>query len=164
MSQTRHPLTVTTDAAAEIERLTDLWRDRLLAIAANTAHKKPSEDRWSISEVIGHLVDSACNNHQRFVRAQTTDALVFPKYEQNDWVSAANYRQCDWPSLVTLWCVYNQMLAGLSDVFLWNAWRSRARSRPATPARLRFLLRTTSTTSLITSRFLTRGLNPLPTA
>ena len=74
-------------------------------------HKKPSEERWSISEVIGHLVDSACNNHQRFVRAQGVEELTFPRYEQNEWVVAANYVQSNWPSLVTLWRSYNQILA-----------------------------------------------------
>jgi hypothetical protein len=106
-------MTETTDIAAEIERLADLWHVRLSDASAETAHSKPSTDRWSISEVIGHLVDSACNNHQRFVRAQSTDELIFPKYEQNDWVSAAQYRECNWLSLVTLWCEYNRMLAGL---------------------------------------------------
>jgi DinB superfamily len=106
-------MTVTADIAAEIERLVDVWRDRLLQVAAETAHSKPSADRWSISEVVGHLVDSACNNHHRFVRAQSTNALVFPNYEQNEWVSAAHYRDGSWKSLAALWCEYNRMLAGL---------------------------------------------------
>ena len=106
-------MTKTTDIAAEIERLADEWRVRLLQLPAAAAHAKPAADRWSISEVIGHLVDSACNNHQRFVRAQGTDALVFPKYEQNEWVTAASYRQFDWMSLVALWCDYNRLLANL---------------------------------------------------
>jgi hypothetical protein len=106
-------MTKTIDIAAEIERLADVWSVRLLELPSEAAHAKPSADRWSISEVVGHLVDSACNNHQRFVRAQSTDALEFPKYEQNEWVSAANYRQSDWQSLVRLCCDYNRMLASL---------------------------------------------------
>ncbi|HPF38303.1 MAG TPA: DinB family protein [Phycisphaerae bacterium] len=101
------------EIAAELERIVDVWRDRLTETPSETAHAKPSADRWSISEVIGHLVDSACNNHQRFVRAQSADALVFPNYAQNEWVSAANYRALDWPSLVALWTNYNRLLAVL---------------------------------------------------
>ncbi|MCA9178800.1 MAG: DinB family protein [Planctomycetales bacterium] len=106
-------MTTPLDTANSIEMLVDLWRDRLKAVPVGFAHSKPTADRWSISEVVGHLVDSACNNHQRFVRAQATDALEFPKYEQNDWVSAAHYRKLDWESLVTLWCEYNKLLACL---------------------------------------------------
>ena len=99
--------------ADEITRLADNWHDLLLSVPAATAHEKPSPERWSISEVVGHLVDSACNNHQRFVRALSVDTLEFPHYEQNHWVSVAHYRNCDWGSLVRLWCEYNRMLAGL---------------------------------------------------
>ena len=63
--------------------------------------------------MIGHLVDSACNNHQRFVRAQHCDELIFPKYEQNEWVAAANYRNCDWSSLVELFYHYNRQISHL---------------------------------------------------
>ncbi|QEG41504.1 hypothetical protein [Roseimaritima ulvae] len=57
------------------------------------------------------LSHSACNNHQRFVRAQHCTELVFPKYEQNECVSAANYRACDWESLIELWYYYNRQIA-----------------------------------------------------
>ena len=97
----------------EIESTVDAWRAKLLQLEASLAHEKPAPDRWSISEVIGHLVDSACNNHQRFVRAQFCDELTFPKYEQNDWVTAASYGDFDWESLVQLWFHYNRMLAHL---------------------------------------------------
>ena len=36
--------------------------------------------KWSIKEVVGHLIDSASNNHQRMVRLQIEDQLVFPDY------------------------------------------------------------------------------------
>jgi len=96
-----------------IESLVNAWSARLAALPADAAHSRPTEDRWAISEVIGHLVDSACNNHQRFVRAQALPSLEFPKYEQNAWVFAANYRAMDWETLISLWCSYNRMLAVL---------------------------------------------------
>ncbi len=100
-----------TNTALEIESLIEVWRRRLLELDAASAHAKPSQNRWSISEVIGHLVDSACNNHQRFVRAQHCSVFVFPKYEQNEWVAAANYQEGDWESLVQLWYYYNKLIA-----------------------------------------------------
>ena len=102
-----------TDTASEIESLIEAWRAKLHELDAASVHAKPTPDRWSISEVVGHLVDSACNNHQRFVRAQHLSELVFPKYEQNEWVSAANYQQGNWGSLVELWYHYNRLIAML---------------------------------------------------
>lgn len=99
------------DTAFEIESLIESWRRNFLDLDEASAHEKPHSDRWSISEVVGHLVDSACNNHQRFVRAQNCAELVFPKYEQNEWVTAANYREGDWGSLVELWYHYNRHIA-----------------------------------------------------
>lgn len=101
------------NTASEIESLIESWRAKLHEQDAETAHAKPAPDRWSISEVVGHLVDSACNNHQRFVRAQHCSDLVFPKYEQNEWVAAAGYHQGDWGSLVELWYHYNRLIAVL---------------------------------------------------
>ena len=105
--------TNTVHIANAIDQLVGEWRQRLLDVDSLAAHDKPSSDRWSVSEVVGHLIDSACNNHQRFVRAQFADALQFPKYDQNDWVSAAGYSDLDWKLLVSLWCDYNRMLAGV---------------------------------------------------
>ena len=34
---------------------------------------KPAPGKWSKKEILGHLMDSASNNHQRFVRAQMTE-------------------------------------------------------------------------------------------
>lgn len=72
---------------------------------------KPSPTAWCIKEIIGHLVDSAANNHQRFVRAGDQDHLVFPGYEQNQWVRVQAYDRAPWDELVTLWATYNLHLA-----------------------------------------------------
>ena len=41
---------------------------------------RPSPDRWTIKQVIGPLIDSAANNHQRFVRGQFTERIDDPSY------------------------------------------------------------------------------------
>jgi hypothetical protein len=70
-------------------------------------------DKWSAREVIGHLVDSAANNHQRFVRAQFSDDLVFPGYQQAEWVKTQHYNDEDWEQLIQLWQHYNLHLVHL---------------------------------------------------
>jgi hypothetical protein len=81
--------------------------DRLRAISPDQSRRGTSKDNWAPIEILGHLVDSAANNHQRFVRAQFTDDLVFPGYEQEHWVSAQKYRDESWPDLIQLWSSYN---------------------------------------------------------
>jgi hypothetical protein len=72
-----------------------------------------SEGKWSPKEIIGHLIDSAANNHQRFVRAQFTDELIFAGYEQENWVRVQNYQGENWRDMVQLWKLYNQHILHL---------------------------------------------------
>jgi hypothetical protein len=86
---------------------------RLLALTEDESEARRAPGKWSPKETLGHLIDSAANNHQRFVRAQFSDDLVFPGYEQNEWVAAQQYQQASWPSLVQLWLSYNLHLLHL---------------------------------------------------
>jgi hypothetical protein len=71
---------------------------------------RPAEKRWSKKEVIGHLIDSASNNHQRFVRGQITAGQDFPGYDQEPWVRIQNYQSARWNDLIDLWRAYNAHL------------------------------------------------------
>ena len=84
---------------------------RMLSMSEAEASASRGEGKWSAKEVVGHLVDSASNNHQRFVRAQFREDLVFPGYEQEEWVRAQGYADEPWPLLVNLWKFYNLHLA-----------------------------------------------------
>ena len=70
---------------------------------------------WSPKQVIGHLIDSASNNHQRFVRARFVDALRFPGYDQNAWVEAQGYGEAPWRDLLALWESFNRQLASVME-------------------------------------------------
>lgn len=84
---------------------------RLLSMTDAEAAARRAEGKWSAKELVGHLIDSASNNHQRFVRAQLGEALVFPGYAQDEWVRAQRYDAAPWPQLVNLWKFYNLHLA-----------------------------------------------------
>jgi hypothetical protein len=84
---------------------------QLLAISETQTEARPGDGEWSAKEVLGHLIDSAANNHRRFVEAQAKDDLVFPGYDQLHWVAAQQYRQAMWTDLVALWKAYNIHLA-----------------------------------------------------
>jgi hypothetical protein len=84
---------------------------QLRAVPEPQSEIRPGPGEWSAKEVLGHLVDSAANNHRRFVEAQAKDDLVFPSYDQLHWVKAQQYQQAAWVDLVALWTAYNIHLA-----------------------------------------------------
>ena len=72
---------------------------------------RPAPGTWSAREVIGHLIDSACNNHRRFIINQETDRLIVDPYEQNAWVARQRYAEMPASELVPLWAGYNRHIA-----------------------------------------------------
>lgn len=99
------------DVIEDFRRTVEDAARRLLLISEEEASAPRAADKWSPKEIVGHLIDSASNNHQRFVRAQFTDHLVFPGYEQEAWVRAQGYKEESWPLLVELWRSFNLHLA-----------------------------------------------------
>ncbi|MBS1858368.1 MAG: DinB family protein [Acidobacteria bacterium] len=83
---------------------------RLVDISDEDAEQKPRSGGWSKKELLGHLIDSVSNNHQRFVRGQLVRRLEFPEYQQNEWVAAQDYATASWPDLVNLWLLFNRHL------------------------------------------------------
>jgi DinB family protein len=81
---------------------------QLLKISEAQSLVARAEGKWSPKEIAGHLIDSAANNHLRFVRAQLSDDLIFAGYEQVEWVQAQHYQDEPWTALVELWQLYNQ--------------------------------------------------------
>jgi DinB superfamily len=99
-----------TGTIAHFEELLQAVPRRLADIPDDVAAHKPAPNRWSKKEILGHLIDSAANNHQRFVRAQSAPRLEFPGYEQEFWVATQAYAGAPWPDLVNLWLLLNRHL------------------------------------------------------
>jgi hypothetical protein len=101
--------------AGELRRAVIDYSRKLSPLAESVIRRRPAPGKWSIAEVIGHLIDSASNNHQRFVRARWQEALTFPGYEQDDWVGAQGYQDADWATSIDLWRTFNLHLAGVME-------------------------------------------------
>jgi hypothetical protein len=99
------------DFLEEFVRTVEEASARLLSLTEAEARAPLAEGKWSAKETLGHLIDSASNNHQRFVRAQLKEDLVFQGYAQEDWVRVQAYQAEPWPLLVNLWKFYNLHLA-----------------------------------------------------
>src|SRR6204780_4809085 len=95
---------------------------RLEALSENTVETKATPSNWSPKEELGHLLDSAANNHQRIVRAQFEDNLAMPGYEQNRWVAVHAYQRRDWKELIELWQALTRQLLTAAEAVPGSAW------------------------------------------
>ena len=76
---------------------------------------KPVPIQWSKKEILGHLIDSATNNHQRFIRIQYEyEPVIF--YDQNEWNALSNYNHLNTSHLINLWQIYNQHLVEIIKI------------------------------------------------
>lgn len=102
-----------------ISRLHALLRQlagRWSAFSEEELHYTPGPAKWSRKEILGHLIDSAANNHRRFVLSQTTpEPLLIVPYAQEQWVQLARYRHTPAADLLHFWLLYNQQLARLLE-------------------------------------------------
>src|SRR5262245_23239858 len=91
----------------EFRQTLDSAGQQLASISEEKSQVPRGKGKWSPKEIIGHLIDSAANNHSRFVRAQFTSELTFPEYDGDEWVAAQRYIDEPWDQLVNLWRLYN---------------------------------------------------------
>jgi hypothetical protein len=96
---------------------------------------------WSKKEILGHLIDSAANNHQRFVRAVNKVAGQFPTYDQNEWVRIQRYNEISWSFLITLWSAYNSHLSHIIECIPKDAESSPCNIGKEKPVTLGFVVR-----------------------
>ena len=70
---------------------------------------KVAPEKWSKKEIIGHLIDSATNNHHRFVQIQFESQFLIP-YDQNKWNESNFYQQIEGKQIIDFWTIYNKHL------------------------------------------------------
>lgn len=67
-----------------------------------------SKDKWSLKQIIGHLIDSTSNNHQRFIRFQIDPKLNFPDYNKDEWLEVTDYNNIHFKDLLNLFFFLQQ--------------------------------------------------------
>lgn len=134
------------DSADRLRKIVHDVTPILYARSEEEVDARSAPDGWNARQVIGHLIDSASNNHQRFVRAQFSDELVFPGYDGEQWVAVQRYADAEWSTLVALWASFNQhiahVVANVPDSLLQQprrkhnlhelAWKRVPETEPAT--------------------------------
>ena len=83
----------------------------LQVISEEEASIKPLPHKWSKKEILGHLIDSATNNHHKFVRTMAQPHVNFVGYAQDFWVTEQQYNSRNWQEIITYWYAYNTHIA-----------------------------------------------------
>jgi hypothetical protein len=112
---------------------------KLNTISELEATKPVRPGGWSRKQVLGHLIDSASNNHQRLVRAALQPSLDFPRYDQDGNVRVQAPQEADWSVLVSLWAAYNRYLAHIIARLPAAKLETVCRIGPDEPVTLSFL-------------------------
>jgi len=93
---------------------------------------KPAPDKWSAKEIIGHLIDSAHINLQRFVRCTYEEKFKLI-YFQDEWVAAQHYQEADLTDLLNLWKSVNGQIARVLDNYPADRWQATCDSNHGEP-------------------------------
>ena len=118
----------------------DALQLRLAAFSPHLADTPWGPGKWTRKQVLGHLLDSATNNRQRFVRAAIHGSYTGPTYAQDDWVAAHGYEDQPWGVLLEWWRVEHQILAAIVDRIPEDRLQATCSVGDFAPVTLQFLV------------------------
>jgi hypothetical protein len=130
------PTQLALDFRAELNAL----RAALFAVPHELADEPWRAGGWTRKEIVGHLLDSATNNRQRFVRAATEGSFDGPNYAQQGWVAAHGYADQSWETLLRWWQAEHEILAAVVDRIPEERLDARCTVGAEAPVSLRFLI------------------------
>jgi hypothetical protein len=112
----------------------------LVSVPESLADVPWREGGWTRKQIVGHLLDSAANNRQRFVRASTGGAYYGPNYGQDAWVAAHGYADQKWSTLLEWWETEHEILMAVVDRVSEDRLETRCILDEEAPVTLRFLI------------------------
>jgi hypothetical protein len=112
----------------------------LLALSPELANTPWRDGGWTRKQIVGHLLDSAANNRQRFVRAAIHGSFTGPDYAQDAWVAAHGYASQPWTTLLHWWEVEHAILAAVVDCIPEDRLEAICIVGDHEPVSLRFLI------------------------
>ena len=112
---------------------------RLQALPSARVEHKAAPHSWSPKEELGHLLDSAANNHQRIVRTQLEERPAMAGYDGDEWVALHRYQQRDWETLIELWVALNRQLLAAAEALPDSAWSRTCTIADSSPLTLKFV-------------------------
>jgi DinB superfamily len=122
-----------------LQALLDHVPAQLEKITSAKAEIGSAPSQWSPKQELGHLLDSAANNHQRIVRAQLEDKPAMPGYDGERWVELHAYQQRHWTELINLWRALNGQLLAAARAVPDSAWSCTCTIAGSKPLTLKFV-------------------------
>jgi hypothetical protein len=129
-----------TEVAREFRRELGVLQATLLGLEPGLADTPWRAGGWTRKQIVGHLLDSAANNRQRFVRAASDGRYAGPLYAQDAWVAAHGYAEQDWETLTRWWQVEHEILAAVVDRIAEERLEAECQLGDEAPVTLRFLI------------------------
>jgi hypothetical protein len=118
----------------------DKLRAALVTLPPELADTPWRDVGWTRKQIVGHLLDSATNNHQRFVRASADGRYEGPGYAQDAWVAAHGYAGQSWETLLRWWQAEHEILAAVVDRIPEDRLEATCIVGDHEPVTLRFLI------------------------
>ena len=110
----------------DLDNIIEFFKKDYLNLDEALTEIRVSDDKWTLKEIIGHLIDSASNNHQRFVRLKLSCEIEFPDYNNIEWLQSQNHNNMKFSELLLLFYYYNKLivniLLNIDDKSLDNRW------------------------------------------
>jgi len=131
---------MTTQLAQHFRAELDIIHTALVALPQGLADTPWRDGGWTRKQIVGHLLDSATNNRQRFVRASTDGEFTGPNYSQDGWVAAHGYAAQPWETLLNWWEVEHEILAAVVDCIPEERLDASCTVGDDAPVTLRFLI------------------------
>jgi hypothetical protein len=129
-----------TETARQFRADLDAVRRALVSVPESLADVPWREGGWTRKQIVGHLLDSAANNRQRFVRASTGGPYFGPNYSQDDWVAAHGYSNQPWTTLLEWWQTEHEILKAVVDRIPEDRLETRCILDESAPVTLRYLI------------------------
>jgi len=101
--------------------------------------EQPAPGKWSKKQIIGHLIDSACNNHHRWVRGQF-EVTPCISYDQDQWNRHNYYQEMNSRQIIAFWAAYNRQLLALISLMPAEKLTNQVLTGGDQPATIAFLI------------------------
>ena len=120
--------------------LDDVHRALVAVMPAELADVPWREGGWTRKQIVGHMLDSATNNRQRFVRAAIDGDYTGPSMRRSAWVAAHGYAGQRWETLLGWWEAEHEILIAVVDHIPEERLQAICMVGEDAPVTLRFLI------------------------
>jgi hypothetical protein len=128
------------DLSSRLAQTVERELPNLRALSDEQALLARAPGKWSAKEELGHLIDSAANNHIRFVGAALESQFRGRGYAQDEWVRLHGYSIMPWIAVVDFWLAYNSLLTKLIERIAEPQLETQCLIGTNEPVTLRFLI------------------------